>query len=164
MEHKKKILKDIIKKEALYPVYQPIVSMKDGSVFGYEALTRIKKFESGITMEFIKKYGLEPKDVVFEITERTPIRSKNLFKKVLKHYTRQDYLKLDTSIIRGIESDDVKKSLVKHMIHFSKEVSIKTIAEGIETIEEAEILKELGADLGQGYYYARPSEGFGEIL
>ena len=143
-----------------------------------------KKFEGGVTSRFIKKYGLEPSDIVFEITERTPIQAKNIFKKTLDHYLKQNYtvaiddfgsayagldrlcyikpkyLKLDTSIIRGIDSDPLKHSLVKHIIMFCKEVNIKTIAEGIETKCEAEVLKEFGADYGQGYYYAKPQEKF----
>ena len=37
-----------------------------------------KNFESGVTSKFIEKYMLQPDDIVFEITERTPIQSKNL--------------------------------------------------------------------------------------
>ncbi len=143
-----------------------------------------KKFESGITAKFIEKYKLHPEDIVFEITERTPIQSKSLFRKVLRHYTDQGYtvaiddfgsayagldrlcnikpsfLKLDTSLIRNIETDNVKKLLVKHMIQFCKEASIKVIAEGIETVTEAYIIKELGADFVQGYFFAKPAEVF----
>ena len=144
-----------------------------------------KNFESGITAKFIKKYGLEPKDIVLEITERSPIKSKSLFQKVLAYYTRQnyaiaiddfgsayagldrlcytksEYLKIDSGLVSGIDKDKTKEILVKHIIQFCRELSIKTIAEGIETENEAEIIRKLGGDYGQGYFYARPEKTFG---
>lgn len=43
MRSKKKYIENLMEENGIYPVFQPIVSLRDGSVMGYEALTRIKE-------------------------------------------------------------------------------------------------------------------------
>jgi EAL domain-containing protein (putative c-di-GMP-specific phosphodiesterase class I) len=57
-----------------------------------------------------------------------------------------------------IQSCTVKQSLTKAMVHFANEMEAFLVAEGVETAAEHETLKTLGVRLGQGYYYARPTE------
>lgn len=72
------------------------------------------------------------------------------------HYFPIDTLKIDQSFIRQMRDDSNVKALVKSIIHLSQSMELKTIAEGAEEIEEVQILKELGCDLVQGYYFAKP--------
>lgn len=67
-----------------------------------------------------------------------------------------DCLKFNGSLISGIDKDKNKQSYVKQIINVCKKRNIKTIAEKVETIEEAEVCKSLGIDKIQGYYYSRP--------
>ncbi len=70
---------------------------------------------------------------------------------------RPDILKIDGSLIRRIDKDDYSKSVVKSIVTFAKERGIKTVAEFIENEEIFEIVKELGVDYSQGYFFGKPS-------
>lgn len=67
-----------------------------------------------------------------------------------------DYLKLDMSLIRGIEKDAGKRTLVAALVNIAKGAGVKVIAEGVETPDEAQICAELKCDYGQGYLFGRP--------
>lgn len=72
------------------------------------------------------------------------------------HYFPIDTLKIDQSFIRSMSADPSSKVLVKSIIGLAHNMSIKVIAEGIETEQEAISLKELGCEECQGYWFARP--------
>jgi len=123
---------------------------------------------------------VEPKNLHLEITERLLMGQPDQAKETLDmcrkagmhiaiddfgtgysslsylHYFPIDILKIDQSFIREMLSDSNVMALVKSMLQLSKSMDIKTVAEGVETIEEARVLKELGCDTAQGYYFARP--------
>jgi EAL domain-containing protein (putative c-di-GMP-specific phosphodiesterase class I) len=65
-------------------------------------------------------------------------------------------LKIDQSFVRDINTDEEDKKIVGAIINMSKNLGLKTIAEGVETIGQLEFLKEQGCDEIQGYYYAKP--------
>ena len=71
---------------------------------------------------------------------------------------RIDELKLDKGFLQELEGADYKrqKIIIKHIIDLSKSLKISTVAEGIETEENRRMVRDLGCDLGQGYYYCRP--------
>jgi EAL domain-containing protein (putative c-di-GMP-specific phosphodiesterase class I)/DNA-binding response OmpR family regulator len=66
------------------------------------------------------------------------------------------YAKLDMSIVRGIDDDQLRQALTAGMVYYATRSGFKLIAEGVEELPEAEILRELGVDLGQGYLFGRP--------
>lgn len=68
-----------------------------------------------------------------------------------------DVLKLDRELVSNIHNDPAKQALTKAMIHFARETDAFLIAEGVEKAEENVMLRQLGARLGQGYYYERPA-------
>jgi len=225
-------------------MYQPIISLQNGSVLGYEALSRIKipscllnieqlftiaaetkrlweleklcrtealknaaakprvaklfinvdpniiedrELKSGFTCEKLREYGLDPNDIVFEVTERSAVKTMSAFTAAIEHYQRQNfkiaiddfgsgysglnracscspnYIKIDMGIIQGIDVDAYKKSAVSSIVKFCREIGIHLIAEGIETEAELATVIRLGVDYGQGYYLARPSEQFHEL-
>ncbi len=65
-------------------------------------------------------------------------------------------LKIDQSFVRDVNTDEEDKAIVSTIINMSKSLGLKTIAEGVETIEQLEYLKEQGCDEIQGYYYSKP--------
>lgn len=235
------MLNNIIDEEQIHSVYQPIVSLQNGAIFGYEALSRItsqsctlnieKLFElankaqktweleklcrtqalrgalekpartklfinvdpnvvydpnfiSGFTQDKLVKLGLNSDDIIFEITEKSSVTSLGGFKEALDNYQSQgfkvaiddfgagysgltrmysispDYLKIDMSIVRDVNKDSRKRSVVIGIVKLCREVGIEIIAEGIETKEELATLIELDVDYGQGYFLARPNEKF----
>jgi EAL domain-containing protein (putative c-di-GMP-specific phosphodiesterase class I)/CheY-like chemotaxis protein len=73
-----------------------------------------------------------------------------------------DVVKADMSLVRGIESSPVKQKLLGAISALARDLRIRLIAEGIETVAERECVTALGADVLQGYLFARPGRGFPE--
>lgn len=69
-----------------------------------------------------------------------------------------DLIKLDITLVRGIDEDRARQALVAGMVHFAKQTGSTLLAEGIETPAEAELLRELGIRLGQGYLFGPPAD------
>ena len=69
-----------------------------------------------------------------------------------------NYVKIDRALLANIQDSPQKQHFVKDIIEFSHDNNILALAEGIETAEEIETVINLGVDLIQGYYTARPSE------
>lgn len=68
--------------------------------------------------------------------------------------------KLDMSLVRGIDTDSRRQSIVRSMMKLCSELGILVVAEGVETPTERDMLADLGCDLLQGYLFARPQRGF----
>jgi len=131
--------------------------------------------------------SLNPNRIVLEVTERAAITNFSAFRSALEYFRalgfkiaiddggagyatlesmvelKPDFIKLDMSLIKNIDTDDVKQQLVKALISFGKETNVKMLAEGIETKAELKTLLEMDIRLGQGYVFAYPSEPFPEI-
>jgi EAL domain-containing protein (putative c-di-GMP-specific phosphodiesterase class I)/CheY-like chemotaxis protein len=71
-----------------------------------------------------------------------------------------EVVKVDMSLVRGIDKSPVKQKLVRSIIALCTELGIQLVAEGIETPEERDALINLGGDLCQGYLFAKPGRGF----
>ncbi|WP_187287370.1 EAL domain-containing protein [Methylophaga frappieri] len=67
-----------------------------------------------------------------------------------------DYLKIDKSFIRDLETDANDKAIIEAIIVMAKRLDIGIVAEGVETESQLRLLTELGCDWIQGFYYARP--------
>jgi EAL domain-containing protein (putative c-di-GMP-specific phosphodiesterase class I) len=72
--------------------------------------------------------------------------------------TKPDIVKLDLSLIRDIHRDLARRALLHGLIYFIEQINATAVAEGVETLEEAEALKRLGVHCAQGYYFGRPGE------
>ncbi len=70
---------------------------------------------------------------------------------------RPAYVKLDVSLVRGIDADRTRQAMVRGLLHFANVSQCQTIAEGVETQEELATLRRLGAPLAQGYLLGRPA-------
>jgi EAL domain-containing protein (putative c-di-GMP-specific phosphodiesterase class I) len=67
-----------------------------------------------------------------------------------------DIVKLDMELIRGIDTDRVRRALVRSVVGACEELGVIVLGEGVETEGESATLRELGIDLQQGYWFARP--------
>jgi EAL domain-containing protein (putative c-di-GMP-specific phosphodiesterase class I) len=76
---------------------------------------------------------------------------------------RPTYLKLDRSLVSGIDRDDERAALVGALAGYSRQVSSLLIAEGIETEAELRRLYKLGVPLAQGFYLSRPGPPWPEV-
>lgn len=144
-------------------------------------------FSSGQTRKLLLEQGLRPSDVVLEITERSAIKDFARFRQALDHYRSQgyrialddvgagysslqsiaelhpDFLKIDRSLVGGVNSDPIKWALLETFVSFSKRIGCRTLAEGIETAEELKTVVQLGVDYVQGFFLARPDFNRAEI-
>lgn len=128
----------------------------------------------------IKKYKIDPKLIEIEITES--ITGANSFVpisiiKQLKHNGLRilmddfgtgfsnfnniknmpiDVLKIDKSFIDNITNDEKSLQIVKFLIEFASSLHLESIAEGVSTKEQVDILRKLKCNTIQGYYYSRP--------
>jgi EAL domain-containing protein (putative c-di-GMP-specific phosphodiesterase class I) len=66
------------------------------------------------------------------------------------------FVKLDRSLIAGLDSDDARQTMVVGLNHFARATGCRLIAEGIETDRELAVLRALDIPLGQGYLLGRP--------
>lgn len=67
-----------------------------------------------------------------------------------------DKLKIDRSFVSGIKKKKESESIIKATIAIAKSLNLKVLAEGVETLEQLEFLKQYNCDEVQGYYYSRP--------
>jgi len=68
-----------------------------------------------------------------------------------------DIVKLDMDLIRAIDRDPARRTIVSHTLAMLKDLGIAAVCEGVETAGEFEALRDLGVTLMQGYYFARPT-------
>jgi diguanylate cyclase (GGDEF)-like protein/PAS domain S-box-containing protein len=135
----------------------------------------------GFLREAQARTGMEWKRVCFEITETVAIRNLPLASGLVDElrslgcqfalddfgsglssffYLRNlpvDYLKIDGSFIMDIVSDPIDRAMVEAIREVGRIVGVKTIAECVETPEVAEVLRTIGVDYAQGYYFGRPT-------
>lgn len=134
------------------------------------------------TLAVIRECGLTPEQVVFEVVESDHIADLPHLLEILEHYRRHgfgvalddlgagyaslglltrlrpDYVKFDMELVRGIDTDPFKATLLESLLIAAGRMGIKTIAEGIETLGEWRWLEHHGADYVQGYLFARPQQ------
>ena len=67
-----------------------------------------------------------------------------------------DYIKIDQSFVRNLRLGSTDLTLCKAIIVMAHELGMKVVAEGVETIEQRDLLTLAGCDYGQGYLFARP--------
>lgn len=133
------------------------------------------------TEKWAKQLEFDPSQIVFEVVETELVKDQRHLKNILEYYRSQnfkialddvgegysslnmlielkpDIIKIDRNIINSINTNHLKQSVYRALFNLSKEHNITVLAEGIETKEEFETIKEIGVDLAQGYYFAKPS-------
>ena len=122
-----------------------------------------------------KKYNVNPNEIELEITETTELDERFGISKILEKLKEKGFkISIDDfgtgysslSMLQQIPVDVIKidKSFVDQikmleiMILIAKKMDLKTVAEGVETNEQVQILKNLEVDLLQGFYYSKPLE------
>lgn len=69
-----------------------------------------------------------------------------------------DILKFDIALIKNIQHrSDASRSIVETLVKMARDAGIRTLAEGVESVEEAAVCREIGFELGQGFYLGRPA-------
>jgi diguanylate cyclase (GGDEF)-like protein len=140
-----------------------------------------------ILKSMIYKYGINPEHLEMEITEYTLAKNvdhaivemtkiRNLGVSIALDdfgtgYSSMSYLqnlpldtlKIDRAFVSKSTTSQKDRTIIETIITLAKGLSLKTVAEGVETSDEYHLIKELGCDLVQGYYFHKPLE-FNDIL
>ncbi len=130
--------------------------------------------------KIMKKYDIIPKEIELEITERTTVNNDIDIQKILNKIKQKrfsiaiddfgtgysslnmlemmpiDTLKIDKSFIDRIDINEEKTNFIEIIMFITKKLKLKTVAEGVETIEQVNYLKKWNCDLIQGYVYQKP--------
>ncbi|MDD2358125.1 MAG: EAL domain-containing protein [Thiovulaceae bacterium] len=69
-----------------------------------------------------------------------------------------DFIKIDASLIKNIDKDEHARIIVETIVAFAKRLKIQTIAEFVHSKEVYEIVKEIGVDFSQGFYFHEPAQ------
>lgn len=79
------------------------------------------------------------------------------------HKYPMDVLKVDRSFVGTMNEDDDNYEIVKSIVNLAHNLKMKVVAEGVETVEQLNMLKALCCDYAQGYYFAKPMDGISLI-
>ncbi len=230
------VLEEILLEENVSIVYQPVVSLAEREVIGYEALMRgpvgsglespltLFQIAEGCDLEYeldrlcrrqalrnakgierdqklflnilpasihdpefedarlqatLAELGLSSHNHVFEISERQAIGNFHIFREAIDYFKKlgfsialddigagfssfeavlelsPDFLKIDMSLVRGIEENPPKQELLRGLQTLAEKMGSTIIAEGIETPNELQVIEELGIRCGQGFLLGR---------
>lgn len=233
-------LQDVLLRERVVTAYQPILRMKEGTILGFEALSRGPRgsgldtadtlfgaaakngldveldrlcrrrallssgripsnakifvntlpatmrdpqFRGKALIDFLDRAQVAPNRIVIEITEHLVIENYLMFREELAYFRdlgmafavddvgagysglesiaklKPSYLKIDKALVRDVHSNVVNRAMVKAIIALGHGIGALVIAEGIQSEEEAQVLRAMGVDFGQGYHLARPDAG-----
>lgn len=232
-------IEKIIEGREIVPFFQPVVSLENGDIFGYEVFSRIKEksvaeyfeladkseniwklekfcrktilkaarqlgiktnifininpdiifdddFYQGYTLKLLNKYNIDSRKIILEITEKCS-QEKKVLNEITEHYKIQNFnialdnvgaaysglericslnpnfIKIDMKIIRGIETDSLKQSMVKSLVQFCNETGIYSVAVGVETAGELDFLLSLGVQFAQGFFIGVPEKLPGKV-
>jgi EAL domain-containing protein (putative c-di-GMP-specific phosphodiesterase class I) len=72
---------------------------------------------------------------------------------------KPSYLKIDKVLVRDVHTSEFNRRMVKDLISLGHGIGAEVLAEGIQREEEAQVLRGIGVDYGQGYHLARPVAG-----
>lgn len=74
-----------------------------------------------------------------------------------------DYVKLDMSLIRDVHLHPIQQKVIRSMTDLCRDLGMKVVAEGVETVEERDVLIESGCELLQGFLFAKPGREFPKV-
>ena len=127
--------------------------------------------------------GLQEKDIVLELTEQQTIVNPSAFAATLQRLRERgfrialddfgegssnlnlfqdlhpDFLKISGTFCRGLAHDPFKQIIVQSTAEMAARAGTATVMEAVETAEDAEVLRLLGIDYAQGYFFQRPLPG-----
>ena len=131
-------------------------------------------------LDIVSEYGLEPKDLLLEITESAYTDNSSQIVETVSNMRNEgfriemddfgtgysslnmlsslpiDVLKLDRGFVMNICENEMDMRMVRLVLDIAKYLNVKTVAEGVETEQQYLMLKEAGCGVIQGYYFSRP--------
>lgn len=133
------------------------------------------------TLAAANAHGFPLGRIIFEVTEGERVEDGPWFAEILREYKRcgfktaiddfgagyaglslladfqPDLIKLDMGLIRNLDTDCNRRTIVGNLVRMCEDMHIQVIAEGVETTGERDALRDAGIHLMQGYLFARPA-------
>jgi diguanylate cyclase (GGDEF)-like protein/PAS domain S-box-containing protein len=127
----------------------------------------------------VRESGIDPRSLAIEVTESTAMADGDTGFRALRDLSAEgirvaiddfgtgyssmeqlrrmpvDIVKVDRSFVSGMASDSTDREIVAAVVGMARALNLSVVAEGIETREQAEALRELGCDIGQGFLFAK---------
>ena len=128
----------------------------------------------------LEECRLSPQDVVFEVSEQQSIRDFEAFREMRDYYRKlgfsfalddtgsgyaglealleisPEYIKVDRAFVSGCDTDPLRQDMLRALLTVAEKTGAKIIGEGLDTLEELEMLKQLGIHYGQGWLFGHP--------
>jgi EAL domain-containing protein (putative c-di-GMP-specific phosphodiesterase class I) len=133
------------------------------------------------TLKAARDYNVKPERIIFEVVETENVDDSEHLQRVLRYYRDNgfgialddlgsgysglnwmaelspDLIKIDRSIVSGAIKSKAHQSIAKAIIDLGHDNGQLVLAEGVETQQEFDLMRDLGADLCQGYYFGKPA-------
>jgi EAL domain-containing protein (putative c-di-GMP-specific phosphodiesterase class I) len=133
------------------------------------------------TLEAAERYGFPLDRIIFETLEGEDVVSRPHLVQIFRAYKsfgfqtaiddfgsgysgltlladfQPDLIKLDMGLVRGVDVDIIRQRIVIGVLHICRDLGIRVVAEGIETVGERDFFASQGVTLMQGYLFARPA-------
>jgi len=138
-------------------------------------------FKPDALIRTLERSRLQPSDVVFEISEKQSIASFDVFREIRDEYRslgfrfalddtgsgyaslqsvielEPEFIKVDRALVTGLDIDPAKQSLLRALQGVASSFGARIIGEGLDTLEELEMLEELEIPFGQGWLFGKPT-------
>jgi len=138
-------------------------------------------FRADRLVRTLEECELRPSDLVFEISEQESIESFAAFKEMRDAYRSfgfqfalddtgsgyagleallelsPEFIKVDRNFVSGVDQDAARQDLLGALLRIAQKAGSRVIGEGLDTLEELEMLGELGIHYGQGWLFGRPT-------
>ena len=132
------------------------------------------------TLEAARRTNFNGSQLMFEFTEDEPMRDVAHVRRIVEAYRKfgfttaiddfgaghagltlladllPDLIKIDMALVRDIDASPERQIIVRAIVAMAGELGIACLAEGLERAEEVRTVRQLGIELCQGYYFARP--------
>lgn len=133
------------------------------------------------TKAAVKRAGIEPGRVIFEVVESEAVTEMNHLRRILDHYREggfrialddvgsgyagltlmaelsPDLIKIDRELVINAPSSKMHRIICNALCEIARQSGKLCLAEGIETAEQYDTMRSIGADLVQGFYFAKPA-------
>lgn len=158
--------------ESGYPDFHVNVNLSVIQLLQNNVVTNIQRI--------IKQTGINPKNLTLEVTENLAIKDMVRMKDIIAgikalgvkmalddfgtgysslNYIKQldfDIIKVDKSFVDDITKDDYQQAFLELIVDLSQKIGAKVCVEGVEELEQLNLVTNIGVDLIQGYYFGKP--------
>ena len=138
-------------------------------------------FRADRLIKTLERCQLQPSDVVLEISEQESIRNFDVFREIRDTYRglgfqmalddtgagyagleallelEPEFIKVDRAFVSGVDQDASRQDMLRALHSVARKTGAQIIGEGLDTLEELEMLGELGFDFGQGWLFGKPT-------